>query len=152
MKLTLLILAAALSLAPLTAHAQPFTVTEADKTAAFKAAGFKKVGGQWKSDCGDPGTASYMPGAIEVQDLNGDGRPEIWITEGGTYCYGNSGGGFWLMTKNANGAWTKMLNDVGIQNVLKGKRYGWPDIEVGGPGFGKFPAYRYDGKKYVHTP
>jgi hypothetical protein len=144
------------SAAPTGAGASPFTgpaftVTEADKTAAFRAAGFKKVGSQWKSACDDPGTTSYTPGQTEVQDLNGDGRPEIWITEGGTYCYGNTGQHFWLMAKDASGKWVTMLDSTGIQVVQKGKRYGWPDIQVGGPGMGPFPTYRFDGGKYVFS-
>jgi hypothetical protein len=121
----------------------------ADKKAAFAAAGFTLHGKDWRSACDDPGTASYSPGAIEaVGDLNGDGRPEAVITEGGTYCYGNTGTGFWLVSQEADGKWNLIANDIGIATFLPTKGTdGWPDIEVGGPGF-CFPVIRWDGQQY----
>lgn len=131
------------------APAAATSVTDADKTAAFQAAGFKQSGGKWESGCGDPGTASYTAGAIEVDDVNKDGRPDIWITEESTFCYGNTGVAFWLMAKGDNGKWTKLIHDTGVHGTLATVRHGWPDIEVGGPGMGKFPVYKFDGRKYV---
>jgi len=127
----------------------PSRPSAAEQVAIFKAAGFTKQGKQWKSDCGDPGTTSYTPGAIEMQgDLNGDGRPEVVVTEGGTYCYGMTGQGFWLMSKQTNGAWKLMTQATGIPEFLKTKGVGgWPDISVGGPGF-CFPVLRWNGKEY----
>ena len=125
------------------------TLTPADRAAAFKAAGFALKGKQWRSDCEDPGTASYSPGAIEpVADLNGDGLPEAVVTEGGTFCYGDTGTGFTLVSKQANGGWKIITGDTGIPNFLKTKGVaGWPDIEIGGPGF-CFPVQRWNGKTY----
>src|SRR5574337_1646392 len=69
------------------APAKSVKLSAADEAAVFKAAGFKKRGGQWRSDCDDPGTGSYSPGTVDqVADLNGDGRPEVVLTEGGTFC------------------------------------------------------------------
>ena len=117
--------------------------------ALFKAAGFHRVGKHWRSDCDDPGTASYSPGAIELFcDLNGDGRPEAVVTEGGTYCYGNTGTGFTLLTKNAAGAWRTLHSSNGVATFLPVKAKGWPDIEVGGPGF-CFPVLRWTGTAYA---
>jgi len=129
----------------------PFTVADADRKAAFQAAGFKLVGDQWRSGCEDPGTASYTPGAMEVQDVNKDGRPEIWITEGGVFCYGNTGQGFWLMARDSSDRWVTMIQDTGVHGTLAAVHHGWPDIEVGGPGFDEFPSYRFDGNKYVRS-
>ena len=42
-----------------------------------------------------------------------------------------------------------LLDDVGMPVVLPARKAGWPDIEVGGPGFGKFPVYRWNGKAYA---
>ena len=89
-----------------------------------------------------------MPGRAEVTDLNGDGQPEVWITEGSTYCYGNTGTAFVLLTRDGSG-WRKLLDEVGMQVILDTRHGGWPDIEVGGPGFEPFPVYRWDGKRYV---
>jgi hypothetical protein len=121
----------------------------ADEAAAFKAAGFAKRGGMWRSGCDDPGTASYQPGRIEsVADLNGDGLPDAVISEGGTYCYGNTGQAYWLVSRLANGSWKLMANGTGIPEFLKTKGAGgWPDVSVGGPGF-CFPVERWNGREY----
>jgi hypothetical protein len=120
-----------------------------DEEAAFKAAGFTRRGEQWRSACDDPGTTSYTPGAIEtVRDLDGDGRPEAVITEGGTYCYGHAGTGFTVVSKQADGSWKRIHSDTGIASFLPTRGAGgWPDIEVGGPGF-CFPVVRWDGREY----
>lgn len=121
------------------------------EAAIFKAAGFTKQGKQWKSDCNDPGTTSYGPGTVEMKgDLNGDGRPEAVVTESGTYCYGMTGTGFWLVSQQADDSWKLMARETGIPEFLKTKGVGgWPDISVGGPGF-CFPVLRWNGKAYVH--
>jgi hypothetical protein len=119
-----------------------------DETAAFQAAGFTRHGEEWRA-CDDPGTLSYVPGAIqEVRDLNGDGRPEAVITEGGTYCYGLAGAAFSVVSKRADGSWTLVVTSIGIPVFLPERGVdGWPDIEVGGPGF-CFPVLRWDGHEY----
>jgi hypothetical protein len=121
----------------------------AEQAAVFKAAGFKKAGGGRYIRCKeDPPTASYMPGRIELADINGDGRPEAWVTESSVFCYGNTAEAFVLLTRD-DGGWRVLLDAVGIPVVRKTKRGGWPDIEVGGPGLAKFPVYRWDGKGYA---
>lgn len=119
-----------------------------EKAAIFKAAGFKAKGDKYVR-CADDTTASYMPGFIEMADLNGDGTSEAWVKESSLFCYGDTAEAFVLVAKNDKGAWTILLDEVGIPVVHETKSKGWPDIEVGGPGFGTFPIYRYDGKKYV---
>lgn len=121
----------------------------ADQTAAFKAAGFKLQGKQWQA-CEDP-SSSYVPGSIEqVKDLNGDGRPEAIITEGGSYCFGHTGAGYTLLSKQADGNWKVLSRGTGMLTILptKGKD-GWPDIEIGGPGF-CFPVERWNGSVYKY--
>lgn len=129
---------------------RPATAAPSNDAAIFRAAGFIRRGSQWRSDCDDPGTASYSPGTIESRaDLNGDGRPEAVVTEGGTYCYGNTGTAFWLVSQQANGSWKLITNSTGIPEFLKSKGVGgWPDISIGGPGF-CFPVVRWNGKAYV---
>jgi len=137
------------SVPPPTGKASVATLQAADEAAAFKAAGFTKRGGAWRSGCNDPGTASYSPGSIaKVADVNGDGLPEVVLTEGGTFCYGHTGQGFWLVSKLANGSWKVMSSGTGIPEFLKTQGVGgWPDISVGGPGF-CFPVERWNGKEY----
>jgi hypothetical protein len=124
-------------------------LSAADTSAAFQAAGFKNSGGQWRSDCDDPGTPSYSPGSIErVADLNGDGQPEVVIVEGGTYCYGMTGQGYWLVSQRRDGRWQLMDRGTGLVEVLATKGSdGWPDLSIGGPGF-CFPVLRWNGRDY----
>ena len=148
MKTCTLIAAAAMFACSATANGAPARLTPADEAAAFKAAGFTLKGKQW-SNCDDP-TPTYSPGHVaEVRDLNGDGRPDAVITEGGTYCFGHTGAGYAVVSKQANGSWKKVTGGTGIATFLPSKgRDGWPDIEVGGPGF-CFPVERWNGKAYV---
>ena len=124
-------------------------LTPADRNAIFKAAGFKKArDGQYIRCEEETPTASYTPGQIKLANLNGDGQPEAWVTESSMFCYGSPHTSFVLVQKDA-GAWCVLIDGVGIPVVLKTKRLGWPDIKVSGPGFGKFPVYRWNGKSYV---
>ena len=71
----------------------------------FKAAGAVQRKGMWVICADDPNTSGAT---IEtVRDLNGDGRPEAVVTEGGTFCYGLAGTGFHLLSKQANGSWRR---------------------------------------------
>jgi len=119
----------------------------AERTAIFKAADAKLVRGKWIICTEDP----QAEGATidEVRDLNGDGRPEAVVSEGGSFCYGAAETGFTLLSKQADGSWHKIINDAGIPEFLTTKGVGgWPDISVGGPGF-CFPVQRWNGKAYV---
>ena len=140
----MLIAAAAASL--LAAGAASAQVTAADRTAAFKAAGLSPKGGKW---LGGDGNCEAAIDPKDVLDLNGDGKPEIVITENGVFCYGNTGQGFYLMEKTPAGAWRVLHSSPGIPEFQKTKGAGgWPDIEIGGPGF-CFPVERFNGKAYV---
>lgn len=126
------------------------TLSAVETSAAFLAAGFKQRGDQWRSACGeeDP-SASYGSGSIDkVEDLNGDGRPEVVIVEGGTYCYGMTGQGYWLLSQQADASWKLMDSRTGMLEVLNTRgRDGWPDLSIGGPGF-CFPVLRWNGREY----
>ena len=136
----------ALSCVPVFASSTKLSPTE--EAAAFKAAGFTLKGKQWRS-CDDQ-SSSYTPGAIEeVRDLNGDGRLDALVTEGSTDCYGNTGVGYSLVSQQPNGSWKLMTKGIGMLTFLNTKGVGgWPDIEVGGPGF-CFPVLRWNGREYV---
>jgi hypothetical protein len=119
-----------------------------DRAAVFAAAGFTPRGDQYVR-CDDTVTASAMTGFIELSDLNGDGTPEAWVRESSTFCYGATAEAFVLLTKGTGGAWVKLLDEIGMALPLETSSNGWLDIEVGGPGMGPFPVYRYDGTGYV---
>ena len=123
----------------------------ADKTAIFTAAGFVRHGADWRTrNCDGMEGASYTPGAIDdYRDLNGDGRPEDVVSEGSGICYGNTGTHFWLMSKQASGAWKPIYSETAVPEFLKTKGVGgWPDLLLGGPGF-CFPVLRWNGNAYA---
>jgi hypothetical protein len=145
------VVAPASSPATATAAAAPggsSTLSAVETSAAFLAAGFKQHGSEWRA-CDDPGTPGYSPGSIDkVTDLNGDGRPEVVITEGSAYCYGNTGYSYSLLSQQADASWKQIDSGTGMLEVLGTKgRDGWPDLSIGGPGF-CFPVLRWNGQKY----
>lgn len=123
-------------------------LTGAERVAVFKAAGAVERNGKWIVCADDPNATGAT---IEsVRDLNGDGRPEAVVSEGGTYCYGHTGMGYQLLSRQADGRWRVMSGGSGIPQFLKTQGAGgWPDISVGGPGF-CFPVQRWNGKAYAH--
>ena len=136
---------------PAASAARPSAPAPQGDAAIFRAAGFKQTKRGWESGCDDPTAgAAYSPGHIEkLGDLNGDGRPEALVTEGGSFCYGNIGERFALVSQQADGVWKQIHAEVGIAEFLKTKGVGgWPDISVGGPGF-CFPVYRWNGRAYA---
>lgn len=119
----------------------------ADKAAIFRAAGFKAQGKNFVR-CVEDTSASRLPGSIEMQDLNGDGRNEAIVSESSLFCYGNTEQAFVILTQDAKGAWSIVLDEVGVPTPLADKHNGWRNVEVGGPGMGPFPVFQFDGKKY----
>jgi hypothetical protein len=148
---TRLLAVATLLACPIAGPAAAAEPSPANRAAIFKAAGFKAKGGQYVRCEEDPPTASYSPGRIELADLNGDGTFEAWVYESSVFCYGNTAESFVLLTRDAGGAWRKLAGDVGVPTPLATRRQGWPDVEVGGPGFGKFPVLRWNGRTYATT-
>ncbi len=149
--LSLLPIIAVLSATPASAAPPASAATKARDAAIFKAAGFKPLKGRWESGCNDATAgAPYTPGTVEsVRDLNGDGRPEALVTEEGSYCYGNTGVAFWLLSQQLNGSWKLLAQETGMAQFLQTKGAGgYPDISVGGPGF-CFPVLRWNGKAYA---
>jgi hypothetical protein len=137
---------AAASLFAVAAQAQaPAQVSPADRAAALKVTGGKVVDRESGQTC----DALIEPDG--VKDLNGDGRPEIVVTGRGTFCYGSTEQGYWILQKTPAGAWKIVDQNQGIPTFLPTRGVGgWQDIEVGGPGF-CFPINRYNGKEYVFS-
>lgn len=152
-----LIIAAALIAAPSASPTQtapaavspttkPAALTPAQRAAIFKAANATRRGTKWLICVEQP----QPEGATieSITDLNGDGRAEALVTEGGTFCYGNTGAYFAVIGQQPDGSWKQIEADTGIATFLKTKSLGWPDLEVGGPGF-CFPVRRWNGRQYV---
>ena len=117
-------------------------VTGAERLAAARAAGFRVLGGRIVNECDRP--AERL--TVERQDLNGDGAPELIVTDS-SICYGEAGEMFAVLRKGAAG-WTPVLSAQGVMTVQPTRHGGWPDIEIGGPGFGRMPVARWVGTKY----
>lgn len=113
-----------------------------EQEAIFTAAGFKNTNGAWRGKC------SF--GYITLnRDLNGDGRPDAIIRDGGSQCYGTTGIGFHLVTKQATGKWTRILNSPGEPEFLSSiGRHGWPDISIQNSSQ-CHQIYSWDGSKFV---
>lgn len=141
------ILGLALAMPQAGADSAGVTLSDADKMAVFKAAGAVQKKGMWLMCADEPNPSGAT---IEsVRDLNGDGRPEAVVTEGGTFCYGRAEAGYALLSKQADGSWRVMTGGGGIPEFLKTRGAGkWPDISIGGPGF-CFPVERWNGKEYA---
>ena len=123
----------------------------ADLDAAYKAAGMVKKAGKWVG-CADDQYARAEVAEDGYRDLNGDGIKDLVIGDFGSFCYGSTEQGFFLLTKaTAAGPWKVLYQSQGIPTFLPTKVKtpgGWPDVEVGGPGF-CFPIHRWNGKDYV---
>ena len=123
-------------------------VPAAEQAAIFKAAGAVRRGTMWLLCAEQPD-----PQGLSVDhygDLNGDGRPEAIIAEGGTFCYGAAEAGYAVLSKQADGSWRKLSAGPGIAEPLKTRgTANYPDLSIGGPGF-CFPVLRWNGKDYAH--
>lgn len=126
---------------------KPAALTPAQRTAIYKAAGATRKGAKWVICTDEPNAEGVSIDSIS--DLNGDGRAEAVVIEGGSFCYGNTGAAFVLLSQQPGGGWKRMAGETGIATFLKTRGVGgWPDLETGGPGF-CFPVSRWDGKEYV---
>jgi len=138
------ILALGLLLSPLV-QAAPLSNTVVDVKIIAEATGgkFKAISGKYFEKACD----ESLDYTAEVVDLNGDGRPEVFITVDGTCLGGITGQYIDLYIKGRDGRWKSQFGFPGIYNVLKTKNKGYPDIEIGGPGM-CFPVWRWNGNKY----
>ncbi len=116
----------------------------AEMQAVYKAAGLTERGGKILDTCG-----KAIEPQVDVVDLNGDGQPEVFVLATDAICYGDAGGELSLLIKDKQGRWQRNLGvPAGAYTLLKTKNQGYPDIEIGGPGF-CFPVWRWNGKAYA---
>jgi len=120
----------------------------AEQALIFKAADATRRGTMWMMCAEEPRAEGAT---IELyRDLNGDGRPEAIVSEGGTFCYGAQEAGYAVLSKQADGSWRKLTSGAAIAEPLKTTGAGgYPDLSIGGPGF-CFPVVRWNGREYVN--
>jgi hypothetical protein len=125
------------------------TLSDKDQAAALAAAGATRVKGIWTMCAENPDTTGARIEA--AADVNGDGLPDAVIAEDGSFCYGFTGTGYAVVSKQTSGQWRLMAQGAGIPEFLSAHgAEGWPDLRIGGPGF-CFPVQRWDGKAYVQN-
>ena len=122
-------------------------LSNADKNYIFKKTGFvltadKKEFAQDNSALEYPFQANAYP-----VDFNKDGVEEVFVDYGNTYTSGNTGVSFFFFIPDQAGVYQEAISLIGIPVLLKSGNAGYPDIEIGGPGF-KFPIWRFNGKSY----
>ena len=111
------------------------------KTEIFTAAGFKNTNGSWRGKC----SMGHIP---VIKDINGDGRLDAIVRDGGTECYASTGVGFYLLTTQKNGKWTRIFNSPGEPQFLKSVgRLGWPEMVVTNPSK-CHNVFSWDGSKF----
>lgn len=122
-------------------------IPAAEQAPLYKAARATRRSGKWVLCAEQP-----QPEGLTVDhygDLNGDGRPEAVLSEGGSFCYGAAGAGYALLSKQADGGWRLMSSGAGMVEPLTSKGVaGYPDLSIGGPGF-CFPVHRWTGREYA---
>lgn len=116
-------------------------LSAADLKAVYAAAGLAERNGQLLDACEQPTQPQ-----VDVVDLNGDGKPEVFVSVSGS-CYGNTGVNLSLLIRDRPGRWKDNFGFPGIYKLLPTRHLGYPDIEIGGPGF-CFPVWRWNGSHY----
>lgn len=112
------------------------------KNDIFTAAGFKNTNGFWRGKC----SMGHIP---VIKDINGDGRLDAIVRDGGTECYSTTGVGFYLVTTQKNGKWTRIFNSPGEPQFLKSVgRHGWPEMVVTNASK-CHNVYSWDGSKFI---
>ncbi|MGD9946335.1 MAG: hypothetical protein AB7S98_24200 [Burkholderiaceae bacterium] len=140
--------AAAATTAPSAASTRELAaLSSAERRALLQAAGMKeqKAKGQkeqWLNGCGHP-----VEPELNLVDLNGDGFPEVFISDDDA-CYGGVGAMLTLMIRDRSGRWRVNLGfPASGYRVLRTAQHGYPDIEIEGPG-ACYPVWRFNGREY----
>ena len=120
------------------------SVSPADTRRIYKSVGLTERAGKLFNACGE-----IVQPELEAVDLNSDGQPEVFITVPGSCQGGAAGAELSLLIKSSKGHWKVNLGfPAGGYKLLTTKNMGFPDIEIGGPGF-CFPVWRWNGSQYA---
>lgn len=120
------------------------SVSAADTRVIYKAVGLTERAGKLFNACGE-----IVQPELEAVDLNSDGQPEVFVTVPGSCQGGAAGAELSLLIKSGKGHWKVNLGfPAGGYKLLTTRNMGFPDIEIGGPGF-CFPVWRWNGSQYA---
>ncbi|MBI5460651.1 MAG: hypothetical protein HY941_00510 [Gammaproteobacteria bacterium] len=128
------------------------TFNETDRRAIYEQLGLK-VGPDGKTLVFDgmecpplqPGSGDIQ---VQMEDLNSDQRPDIFVSLSSSCMYGMAGIGVSLFIKNDAGHWQAHNLGAGMYEVQTTRHQGYADVMIGGPGF-CHPVQRWDGTTYV---
>lgn len=127
----------------------PNILTEEEQAEVFKAVNAVQREGNWVIERDDKQSTAGVVTIEKLADLNGDGRKEALVIDDGGSYYGNTGQQFTLLSKQTDGGWRIVIQEIAIPKFLESHGVdGWPDIELGGPGF-SHPVVRWNGKEYA---
>jgi hypothetical protein len=88
---------------------------------------------------------------VQLQDINADGRVEVFVSGGNAFLSGETGSSVWLFTQPVpDGRWQMDLGFPAVSwTVLAESHAGYPDLRF--TGYGSCDAvWRWDGTAYEH--
>jgi hypothetical protein len=119
------------------------SISAADTRAIYKAVGLTERAGKLFNLCDE-----IVQPELEVVDLNSDGQPEVFVTVLGS-CHAGAAGAELSLLMKSKGRWKVNLGfPAAGYKLLTARNKGFPDIEIGGPGF-CFPVWRWNGSQYA---
>jgi len=121
-------------------------LSDADEREIFEQTGMAAngSGGLSIEGCGD------VDASVELVDLNGDGRVEVFVLFGNTCWSGMAGSNLLLFVRDTAGHFQPNLGfPAAAYTPLSVGNGGFPDLQVSGPGFCD-GVWRWDGASYQH--
>ncbi|KAF0145870.1 MAG: hypothetical protein FD156_548 [Nitrospirae bacterium] len=123
-------------------------LTTTEKQQIFKVLGFHLS--KDKKFITDETCGADVSPNVKIDDLNGDGIEEVFVTWGNTCTSGQAGATVSLLIKGTSGKYIDNLGFPAIEyEKLSTKNKGFPDLKFGGPGF-CHPVWRWVSNKYQH--
>jgi hypothetical protein len=123
-------------------------LNDKDRRAIFAQLGLKVAPDGACPDFVDAECPAVKAGGGDIQawteDLNGDRRPEVFVSPGGSCMFGNAGTGVILFNGDGAGHWKPHNLGAGMVVVQATSHQGCADLMIGGPCFCQ-PVQRWDG-------